>query len=114
MGWWFPPMFVSAIFLRLYFDFPQYCEVREEGLFLRHGRKKKLIPFATIDKLLPIAKEFRWLPATNRYIVMPERGNTFIITVKEKEKFLAEVSTRCPKLVSKETKSGLSLQQAVL
>jgi hypothetical protein len=95
-------------------NFPEYYEVQENGLFVRQGWKKNLIPYSTIDMLLPLAPAFRWLPPINRILVIPEKGENFVVTPSEKETFLTEISKRCPQLEQSETKYGLSLQQAIL
>jgi len=100
--------------LSFFKSFPRYCEVLEDGLFLRQGWKRSLIQFATIDQILPLAAAIRFLPPSNRILIMPVKGNTFTIAVAEKERFLDELSKKCPQLEQRETKYGLSLQRAIL
>jgi hypothetical protein len=106
---------MPLILLLPYFkSIPEYYEVRENGLFVRQGWKKKLIPYTTIDSLLPLAPAIRWFPPANRILVILAKGVSFVVAPSDKERFLAEVSIRCPKLEKMETDFGLSLQQAIL
>ncbi|MGA2352056.1 MAG: hypothetical protein ABSF70_16595 [Terracidiphilus sp.] len=95
-------------------SFPEYYEVRENGLFVRQGWNKNLIPYTTINKFLPLAPAYRWSPAANHILVLCETDASFVVAPLEREKFLAEVSQRCPQLEQRDTKHGLSLQQAIL
>jgi hypothetical protein len=108
------PAMPLMLLLACFRSFPEYYEIRENGLFIRQGWKRNLIPYATIDKFLPLAQAFRWLPPANGFLVIPEKGASFYVAPSEKERFLAEVSQRCPQLEQRETKYGLSLQQAIL
>ena len=103
-----------ALFLR-FIIFPEFYELQEVGLFLRQGRKKNLISYASIDKILPLAPAVsNWYPA-DRFFILLEKGNAvFTIAMSGKERFLVEVSKRCPQLEQRETKYGLSLQRAIL
>lgn len=77
---------------------PQYYEVRENGLFVRQGWRKRLIPYASLLGLQPIS-DSRSAPvfSTDRLLVETREGN-LLIAVAEQERFLAEVSKRCPQL----------------
>jgi hypothetical protein len=102
------------LLLACFKSFPEYYEVRENGLFVRQGWKKSFIPYATIVRFLPLAPAIRWFPPANRILVIPEKVGSFFVAPSERERFLAEVSQRCPQLEQRETKYGLSLQQAIL
>jgi hypothetical protein len=103
-------LFLLLAYLR---SFTEYYEVQEHGLFLRQGWKGILIPYTTLDTILPLAPAFRFFPPTNRILVMPEKGKIFVVAPAEKERFLAEVSKRCPQLEQRDTEYGLSLQPAI-
>jgi hypothetical protein len=79
-------------------------------LFLRLGWKRDLIPFASLEKVLPLAEIFG-LAWSNRLLVIPERGDTFKISGAELERFLTELARRCPELEQRPTDFGLSLQR---
>jgi hypothetical protein len=108
------PATLLFLLLGCFKSFPEYCEVRENGLFIRHGWKKNLVPYTTIDKFLPLASALRWFPPANRILVITEEGANFYVAPSEKVRFLAEVSQKCPQLEQRETKFGLSLQRAIL
>ena len=102
--------------LQCFLEFREYYETRPSGLFLHQEWKAVLIPYATIDKLLLVSRTHSWFRgrlSPNRILVMPERGKTFIISVAEKERFLAEIAKSCPQLEARETDFGLSLQRAI-
>jgi hypothetical protein len=90
----------------LYWSFPRYYEVREDGLFLRQGSNMNLIPYESIYKLSPISPslDYFW---PNRILIMLTDGKTLSIAVAEKERFLTEVFKRCPKLEHKGTGFGV-------
>ena len=79
---------------------PQYYDVREDGLFLRQGFSKNLIPYQFLVVLRSIQANSRNLRvfSTDRILVVTETGQRFVIAVAEEERFLAEVSKRCPQL----------------
>jgi hypothetical protein len=89
--------------------FPDYYEIKEDGLFLSQGRKKIQIPYASLDRVLPTSQK-----SLNRLMLVPERGNTCTIAVAERERFLAELAKRCPQLEQKPTDFGLSLQRPLV
>jgi hypothetical protein len=112
-------LFLTIILILRFIIFPEFYDLQEVGLFLRQGRKRNLIPYASIDKVLPLDPAAGILYPANcfayRFLVLPEKSSTiFTIAVSERERFLAEVSKRCPQLETRETKDGLSLQRAIL
>jgi hypothetical protein len=102
-----PPLLLLAYYKKHL----EYYIVQEDGLLLRRGWRTDSIPYQIIEKLLPLAPAFNILPPTNRFLLMPEKGRTFVIALMEKESFLEELSKRCPHLDHQETKFGLSLQR---
>jgi hypothetical protein len=114
---WFPillTIFCWAIWLlALACTLPQYYEIRDDGLFIRQGWKKVLIPYPSLTEV----KSWRSclsaaVFSTDRIVVSAGACKSFVIAVVEKEHFLAELSSRCPQLKMKNTGSGLSLQRA--
>ena len=78
---------------------PQYYEVREDGLFLRQGWRRSLIPYASLVEVQPISdSRSAAVFSTDRILVATQEGRRFVIAVAEDERFLAEVSRRCPQL----------------
>jgi hypothetical protein len=92
---------------------PQYYEICEDGLFIRQGWKKVLIPYSSLTEV----KTWRsFLSAAvfsaDRIILSAGAGKSFVIAVVEKERFFVELSARCPQLEKKNTSSGFSLERA--
>lgn len=78
---------------------PQYYEVREDGLFLRQGWRKSLIPYASLVELQSRSDSMSaGVFSTDRILVVTKEGKRFLIAVAEDERFLTEVSERCPQL----------------
>jgi hypothetical protein len=90
--------------------FTEYYEVQEGDLFLSEGREKTLVPYSNLEKLLPISANFGPF-ASNQILVRLVKGKDLRIAVAEKERFLAEVSKRCPQMEQRETRLGPSLQR---
>lgn len=109
--------------------FPQYCDVREDGLFVRQGRHvSELIPYDSLVALRPYQSMAKsWVISMDRILVvttLPEpaldrfhacfdifdpgraevdgfgSGRRFVITAAEQQLFLSEVYLRCPRLNS--------------
>jgi len=90
-----PVIFVFALSATL----PQYYELREEGLFIRQGWKKALLPYSALCELrtadgLLSAPVF----STHRLQVTAVPGGQFLIAVAEQGRFLAEVARRTPQM----------------
>lgn len=89
-----------AYLLIIPWAWPQYYDVREDGLFLRQGFSKNLIPYKSLVVLRSIqanSRNYRVFSG-DRLLVVTETGQRFVIAVAEQERFLAEVSKRCPQL----------------
>jgi hypothetical protein len=89
---------------------PQYYEVVESGLFLRQGWRKSLIPYASLVELQPMSdSRSSGVFSTQRILVVTREGKRFLIAVAEEERFLAEVSKRCPQLERRDFGWGIPL-----
>lgn len=78
---------------------PQYYDVRDDGLFIRQGWRKSLIPYASITEVQPVndarsAAVF----STDRIFIGTKEGKRFIIAAAEEERFLDALAARCPQL----------------
>ena len=97
--------------IALSFCLPQYYETREDGLFLRQGWKRSLLPYASLVELRPMQS---WSSASvfssDRILVTTSTGQRFIVAVLEQERFLAAVAQRARLL--EPSGSGLSLPMA--
>ncbi len=91
----FSPFVIFAVVLSC--TLPQYYELRNGGLFIRQGWRKSLIPYASLIEVQPTS-DTRSAPvfATHRILLVTEEGQRFVIAVAEDERFLAELSKRCP------------------
>jgi hypothetical protein len=78
---------------------PQYYEVRDEGLFIRQGRKKVLLPYAALRELradtgVLSAPVF----SMSRIYLSATPGGQWVLALAEQDRFLAEVRRRAPQL----------------
>jgi hypothetical protein len=87
--------------------YSDYCELQEAGLLLHRDRKDVLIPYTSLERILPTT-------SLNELFVWPEGGNIIRISVGEKKRFLAELSKRCPQLAQTNTALGLMFERAIL
>ncbi len=96
--------------ITLLFCLPQYYEIRTNGLFLRRGTRKKLLPFSQVFEL-QVTVDGRSAPvfSTHRILVVTQDGQKEIIAVKEEDRFLKEMMIRCPHLERKSYGLGLPL-----
>jgi hypothetical protein len=99
-----PPIWIFFFGPVIYFiaisaTLPQYYEVREEGLFIRQGWHKALLPYSALCEL-SAADGVLSAPvfSTHRLEVSAAPGGQFLIAVAEQERFLAEVARRAPQL----------------
>ena len=93
--------------LVLFATLPQYYEVRGNGLFLRQGWRKALLPYA---ELREVRAERSVLSApvfsTRRIYLEAAHSSRWIIAVAEQERFLAEVFRRAPQLERGDVETG--------
>lgn len=90
---------------------PQYYEVRDDGLFIRQGWRKSLIPYASLEEVQAVSDaRSAGVFSTYRILVVTRKRN-FVIAVAEEERFLAELFDRSPQLkrraVASRTSFGL-------
>jgi hypothetical protein len=116
---WFPillTIFCWTIWLlALSSTLPQYYEIREDGLFIRQGWKKILIPYPSLTDVKTWRSHLSApVFSADRILVSAGAYKSFVIAVVEKEDFFAELSTRCPQMEKKNTGSGFSLERAGL
>lgn len=100
--------FIGSCLVTYFFGLPLYYELQEGGLLVSQGKRKTIIPYASVEKLLPISPRMRVFEE-NRFVLL-HSGKSFELSVQEKEQFLDELSKRCPQLERKGTDYGLSLQ----
>jgi len=81
---------------------PQYYELREDGLFLRQGWRKTLIPYAQLTELQPMSdSRSAGVFSTDRVLVITQQRKRFIIAPAEQQRFMEEVAKRTPQLERK-------------
>lgn len=86
---------------------PQYYEVRDEGLFIRQGWRKVLLPYAGLREV-HAARSFLSAPvfSTKRIYVTAVPGGHWILALAEQDRFLAEVRRRAPQLQAGAERDG--------
>jgi hypothetical protein len=75
--------FAISDIITLYRYFPRYFEIQDDNLVLREGRKRTLVPYAVLDKLVPVTRDSGFLPV-NELLVQLKDGKSYRICVKEK------------------------------
>ena len=89
---------------------PQYCETRLNGLFLRQGWKRILIPWRSLVQLQSVTDSgSAGVFSTQRILVVSSEGKQRLIAVADEDLFLAEVLKRCPALEKKSFGLGLPM-----
>ena len=99
----------AIVLFVLAFILPQYYEVREDGLFIRQGWKKALLPYSALRELEAVnsaisARVF----STHRLQITAVPGGEFLIAVAEQERFLDEVARHAQQLEQRPT--GLKMR----
>ena len=98
--WWLAltPLAIWAIVIPA--TLPQYYEVRPDGLFIRQGWRRALIPWVSLIEIRHLMSDLRsaGVYSADRLVVVTRESKRFPISVAERERFLAEVSRRCPQL----------------
>jgi hypothetical protein len=99
------PQIVAACFVPvLWFivlsgTLPQYYEVSLDGLFIRQGWKKSLIPYASLIEVTPQSdSRSAAVFSTDRILIVTQDNKRFVIAVAEDERFFSELAKRCPQL----------------
>lgn len=86
---------------------PRYYEVRTEGLFIRQGWRKVLIPYAALVRLQAVSDATSaGVFSTDRLLVTTREGRCYVIAPAEQKQFLDEVSHRT---ILERRASGLGL-----
>jgi hypothetical protein len=97
IGWTFliPPVWAIVLFATL----PQYCELREDGLFVRQGCFRWLIPY---EALVSAESTVDWRSAgvysSQRILLTTREGKRILVALAEEERFFSELARRCPRL----------------
>jgi Bacterial PH domain len=99
---WFAVSLCLAIVLDvLARKLPQYYELREDGLFLRQGWTKVLIPYESVtavDRYSSLGSRSDRVFSMDRILIIANGGERFIIAVAEEKRFLTEIWKRCPQI----------------
>jgi hypothetical protein len=94
--------------IALFSTLPQYYEVKQEGLFLRQGWRKRLIPYASLMGLHKNSdSRSAGVFSTDRILITTKEGKRFLIAVAEEARFLDEVAQRSPQLERRSSGLGL-------
>lgn len=90
-----PAIFLLALSATL----PQYYVLRDEGLYIRQGWKKALIPYPALCGLSTMCSALSApVFSTHRLLVSAVPGGQFLIAVAEQDRFLTEILRRAPQL----------------
>lgn len=89
---------------------PQYYEVREDGLFVRQGWRKSLLPYASLVELQRMSDaRSAAVYSTRRILIVTKESQQFLIAVADEARFLTEVAGRCSHLQKRPFGFGLPL-----
>ncbi len=74
---------------------PQYYDVRPDGLFIRQGWRKILLPYASLAGVQPVSEALSAAVfSTDRVLVTTRQGKSYVIAPAEQSRFLDEISRR--------------------
>ena len=99
---WFAltPVVIWAVMLLA--TLPQYYEVREDGLFLRQGWRRALIPYPSLTELQSMTdSRSGGVFSADRILLVTREGKRFLIAPAEQKRFLDEVARKTPDLERK-------------
>lgn len=89
---------------------PQYYEVRPEGLFIRQGVRKVLIPYDGLVELTPQTdSSSAGVYSLDRVQVVTQDKGTWVIAPRDQEQFFEAISMRAPQLARKGFGLGVGL-----
>lgn len=81
---------------------PQYYDVREDGLFIRQGWRKHLIPYAELlSAESNLDSQSAGVFSSQRILLTTGAGKRILIAVAEEDRFFTELAKRCPQLERK-------------
>jgi hypothetical protein len=99
------PQIVAAFFVPLLWiavvscTLPQYYEARADGLFIRQGWKKSLIPYESLLEVQSVSdSRSAAVFSTDRILIVTQDNKSVVIAVAEDDRFFAELAKRCPQL----------------
>ncbi len=73
--------------------------MRADGLFIRQGRKKSLISYASVVEVQSVSDaRSAAVYSTDRILILLQNGKRFVIAVAEDDGFFSELAKRCPQL----------------
>lgn len=88
---------------------PQYYEVRDDGLFIRQGWKRFLLPYDALIELQSFSNAVSGpVFSTQRLMVVTRDGRKVLIAVRDEGRFLDEVARRAPQLERKSFGLGMA------
>jgi len=78
---------------------PQYYDVREDGLFIRQGWRRYLLPYPSLIELQSVTNSMSAsVFSSQRILIVTKEGRRVLIAVAEDDRFLEEVARRAPHL----------------
>lgn len=104
---WVPLLFCLVILATM---LPQYYEVRTEGLFIRQGFRKILIPWLELAEMTPTTDgRSAAVFSMDRILVSTSRGKRYLIAAADRAGLIHACAERCPQLVRKAGGIGLPM-----
>ena len=95
LAYFFPLLLLAVVSCAL----PQYYELRDEGLFIRQGWRKNLIPYASLVEVQSVSDaRTAAVFSTDRIVIVLTNGKRFVIAVAEDDRFFSELAKRCAQL----------------
>ncbi len=89
---------------------PQYYELRPDGLYIRQGWRKKLIPYPDLVELRPVTdSRSAAVFSMDRVEVSSQHSGRWIIAPAEQERFIEQLAGFAPQLQRKGMGLGLPL-----
>ena len=98
---------------------PQYYEVRADGLFIRQGWRKSLIPYASLVEVQAVSdSRSAAVFSTDRILIATGNGKRFVIAVadgeNDAESFFSELAQRSPQLERRAAGLGIPLSPLIV
>ena len=105
----FPGIFVfcvAAWLITIPATLPQYYEFRSDGLFIRRGWRKTLLPYASLIQVHPLSSTSSAGVFSSDRILILANDRRYLIAPRNKSRFLEELASRVPQLEQKGTDLG--------
>jgi hypothetical protein len=73
--------------------------LRDDGLFIRQGWRKNLVPYASLVEVQSVSdSRSAAVFSTDRILILTQEGKRFVIAVEDDARFFSELAQRSPQL----------------